>query len=109
MARATGASAQLLLKKESAYGTAPSGNYYRMPFIGCSLGLNQGLIDDPVIGRGRDPRTPFRDVKTVEGDATVPVDMRYLGLWLTALFGVPVSTDQTTHHQHVWTTTQSFL
>ena len=93
MARAYGSSAHLLMKRETAYGQAATGNYIRMPFNRCNLGSEQGLIDDPVLGQGRDPLAPLQDVINDEGDIVVPVDPRYLGLWLTGLFGDPDSTD----------------
>jgi hypothetical protein len=92
MARAYGANAALVLKRETAYGTQATGNYVRMPFNRCSLGSEQGLIDDPVLGYGRDPRAPLQDVINDEGDIVVPVDPRYLGFWLTGLLGDPVTT-----------------
>ena len=52
-----------------------------------------GLIDDPVLGQGRDPLAPLQDVITDDGDIIVPVDPRYLGLWLTGLFGDPDTAD----------------
>ena len=55
MARAYGSSAHLLMKRETAYGQAGTGNYIRIPFNRCNLGSEQGLIDDPVLGQGRDP------------------------------------------------------
>ena len=48
-----GSSAHLLLKRETTYGQAATGNYIRMPFNRCNLGSEQGLIDDPVLGQGR--------------------------------------------------------
>ena len=93
MARAYGSSAHLLMKRETAYGQAATGNYLRMPFNRCNLGSEQGLIDDPVLGQGRDPLAPLQDVINDEGDIVVPVDPRYLGLWLTGLFGDPDTTD----------------
>jgi hypothetical protein len=93
MARAYGSSAHLLMKREAAYGQAATGNYLRVPFNRCNLGSEQGLIDDPVLGQGRDPLAPLQDVITDEGDIVVPVDPRYLGLWLTGLFGDPDTTD----------------
>jgi hypothetical protein len=62
MARAYGSSAHLLMKRETAYGQAATGNYIRMPFNRCNLGSEQGLIDDPVLGQGRDPLAPLQDV-----------------------------------------------
>jgi hypothetical protein len=93
MARAYGSSAHLLMKRETTYGQAATGNYIRMPFNRCNLGSEQGLIDDPVLGQGRDPLAPLQDVITDEGDIVVPVDPRCLGLWLTGLFGDPDTTD----------------
>jgi hypothetical protein len=93
MARAYGSSAHLLMKRETTYGQAATGNYLRMPFNRCNLGSEQGLIDDPVLGQGRDPLAPLQDVINDEGDIVVPVDPRYLGLWLTGLFGDPDTTD----------------
>jgi len=93
MARSYGANASLLLKRETAYGTQATGNYVRMPFNRCSLGSEQGLIDDPVLGQGRDPLAPLQDVINDEGDIVVPIDPRYLGFWLTGLLGDPATTD----------------
>ena len=70
------------MKREAAYGQAATGNYIRMPFNRCNLGSEQGLIGDPVLGQGRDPLAPLQDVINDEGDIVVPVDPRYLGLWL---------------------------
>jgi hypothetical protein len=92
MARAYGANAALLLKRETVYGAQATGNYVRMPFNRCSLGSEQGLIDDPVLGYGRDPQAPLQDVINDEGDIVVPMDPRYLGFWLTGLLGDPVTT-----------------
>ena len=51
MARAYGSSAHLLMKRETTYGQAATGNFIRMPFNRCNLGSEQGLIDDPVLGQ----------------------------------------------------------
>lgn len=91
MARAYGSTASLLLKRETAYGQKPAGDFWKMPFTSCNLSSEQGLIDDPVLGFGRDPAQPLRDVINDDGDIAVPIDPRYLGFWLTGLFGDPVS------------------
>jgi hypothetical protein len=93
MARAYGSSAHLLMKRETTYGQAATGNYLRMPFNRCNLGSEQRLIEDPVLGQGRDPLAPLQDVITDEGDIVVPVDPWYLGLWLTGVFGDHDTTD----------------
>ena len=93
MARAYGSSAMLLLKRETAYGQAAAGDYIRIPFNRCTLGSEQGLIDDPVLGQGRDPYVPLQDAIMDEGEIVVPVDPRYIGLWLTGLLGPPTTDD----------------
>jgi hypothetical protein len=92
MARAYGANALLLAAFETTYGTSPASGYTRFPFVSSSLGSEQGLIDSDVLGQGRDPAAPSRDVIKVEGDLVVPVDLRFFGHWLKALLGPPVST-----------------
>lgn len=93
MARAYGSNATLLLKREANYGEQPSGDYFRMPFNSSNLSSEQGLIEDTVLGFGRDPLEPLLDVINDEGDIAVPVDPRYLGFWLTGLLGEPTSND----------------
>ena len=91
MARAHGHAAALLLRRETTYGQMPAGDWARMPFRKSTVGAEQGLIDDPILGLGRDTQAPLRDVIKAEGDITIPVDVRYLGFWLTGLMGDPVS------------------
>lgn len=92
MARAYGANAHLLGKFESAYGTPPSGNYIKFPFVSSELGSEQGLVASDLLGQGRDPAQPIRDVIKVEGNIVIPVDLRNFGHWLKALLGVPTTT-----------------
>jgi hypothetical protein len=76
MARSYGANATFAAKLEASYGTPPGGNYESLPFTSSSLGSEQGLIASDVLGQGRDPAAPMRDVIRVEGDVVVPVDLR---------------------------------
>jgi hypothetical protein len=92
MARAYGANASLLAAFEQTYGVAPDpaiDDYWKLPFVSSSLGSEQGLTPNDLIGMGRDPSAPIRDVIKVEGDMAVPVDVRHVGLWLKALLGTP--------------------
>lgn len=102
MARATGAHAQLLGAFEAAYGNAPGGNFHTLPFVSCDIGSQQPLEASDVLGLGRDPAPPSRDVITAEGQITVPVDLRSIGFWLKGLFGPPVTTG-TGPYNHVYT------
>ena len=92
MARAQGARAQLASAFEVTYGTPPVSGFARLPFVSSSLGSEQGLIASDLLGQGRDPAEPIRDVVNVDGDIVVPVDVRNFGNWLKLLFGEPVTT-----------------
>jgi hypothetical protein len=94
MPRAIGANARLLMIPEVAYGTAPGGDWRRMPFFSCSLGAEQPLLDADVIvlSNNRDPAAPFLDTVTVAGDVVVPVDLVNIGHWLRLLLGAPITT-----------------
>lgn len=94
MPRAIGANCRVNMFPETVYGTAPGGNWRRMPFLSIDLGAEQPLIDNAVIGAGnnRDAGTPFQDTVTVQGNAVVPVDLINIGHWLRLLLGAPVTT-----------------
>ena len=102
MARSYGANATLAGKLEATYGTAPSGDYESLPFVSSSLGSEQGLIESDVLGQGRDPMEPIRDVIRVEGDVVVPVDLRSFGFWLQLLLGPPTTTGAEDPYSHVF-------
>lgn len=95
MARAHGARAQSLFAFESVYGTAPVSGYTKMPFATSGLGAVQGLIDNELVGYGRDPLAPIKDVVTADGDIVVPIDTDGIGYWLKLLLGAPVTTGTT--------------
>ena len=94
MARAHGSRAQMALGFESVYGTPPpAGDFWRMPFAPpVTLGSEQPLLESELLGFGRDRIAPVKDAITVDGSVTVPLDLRYLGVWLKGLLGEPVTT-----------------
>ncbi len=101
MARAQGARAQMALAFESVYGTPPAADsYWRMPFASSSLGSEQPLLSSELLGYGRDPLPPVRDAITADGDVSVPIDLRFLGIWLKALFGAPTTTGAVAPYTH---------
>lgn len=93
MAQALGINAQLLGKTESVYGTAPTGNYAKLPFVSSNLGSTQQLIEVNILGAGRDAQQPARGNINVDGDVAVPLDVRNIGQWLTWLLGAPTTVD----------------
>jgi hypothetical protein len=102
MARAQGARAQLLMAKESVYGTPPASGYRRMPFASTTLGQEQPLIDNELLGYGRDPQAPSRDAITADGQVVIPVDAQGIGHWLTGLLGAPVTTGASAPYTHTF-------
>ena len=92
MARAYGANASLLAAFEPTYGNTPTGDFGKIPFVSTTLGSEQGLIANDLIGLGRDPSAPIRDVIKVEGDIVIPIDLRNIGMWLKALLGSATTT-----------------
>lgn len=91
MARARGANARLYGEFESIYGTPPSGDFIRFPFVSSNLGAEQGLIESDLLGQGREGFDPVLDVINNDGDLVVPVDARGFGYWLMLYFGEPVT------------------
>ncbi|MFN3449568.1 MAG: phage tail tube protein [Roseococcus sp.] len=104
MPRAIGANCRLLMIPEATYGTAPAGDWRRLPFLSCDLGAEQPLLDADVIGVGssRDPAAPFLDTVTVQGQAVVPVDLVNIGHWLRLLLGTPTTTGTSPNFIHTF-------
>lgn len=91
MARSYGSAASLLALKESTYGTRPTGNWEKFTFVSADLSAEQGLIASNLLGQGREPRAPFRDVINDQGNLVVAVEARDFGRWLQFLMGNPTS------------------
>ena len=102
MARAQGARAQMALAFETTYGTSPTSGYSQMPFATASLGAEQPLLSNELLGYGRDPLVPMLDAVTADGAIVVPIDTETFGLWLKGAFGAPVTTG-TGPYTHVFT------
>jgi len=93
MSRAYGWNSRLIIDFETTYGTAPvAGTYKLVPFASSDLDSAQGLIESNVLGLGRDPSQPFQEAISVDGDISVPLDLRNIGYWLKAIFGTPTTT-----------------
>lgn len=92
MARAQGANAVLNFAYETSYGAVPGTGFKRLPFVSANIGEQQKLISSDLLGYGRDPQIPARDVIDDEGDIVVPLDLRNFGYWLKLLLGAPTQT-----------------
>lgn len=102
MARARGANAVMAAAFETTYGTAPVSGFKKLPFVSAALGDEQGLIASDLLGYGREPLPPSRDVVNNEGDVVVPVDLRNFGNWLKLLMGAPTTVDNTGVYTHTF-------
>jgi Phage tail tube protein len=91
MARQQGARAQMVATFESVYGTAPAAGFRRVPFVSTDLGSEQPLLDNEVLGFGRDPLAPTLDAFSSDGSVVIPMDLENLGFWLKGTFGQPVT------------------
>ena len=60
MGRALGADAKLAGAFETTYGTAPGTGFSNLPFVRSNLGAEQGLIEDDLLGNGREKFDPDR-------------------------------------------------
>lgn len=92
MARSYGSAATLLALKEAAYGVKPSGNWEKFAFVSSDVSAEQNLLASDLLGQGREPRAPFRDIINDAGNLVVPVECRDFGRWLEFLLGAPAST-----------------
>lgn len=102
MARARGANAVMAAAFETTYGTPPVAGYKKLPFVSSALGDEQNLIASDLLGYGREPLPPSRDVVNNEGDVVVPVDLRNFGYWLKLLLGAPTSVEDTGVFTHTF-------
>lgn len=92
--RSYGSSVLFAAKKETTYGVPATGNYAFLPFQSHDISSEQNLIASEILGLGREPRDPFKDIIKVSGSIVVPIDVRNFGFWLQQLFGDAVVTQQ---------------
>ncbi|MGE7417825.1 phage tail tube protein [Methylobacterium tarhaniae] len=109
MARARGANAIMAAAFETTYGTPATTGYRKLPFVSSNLGEEQALLASDLLGYGREPLPPTRDVINNDGDVVVPIDLRNFGNWLKLFMGQPASTTATGTTTHVFTSGATML
>ncbi len=95
MGRGVGARYALAGVVEATYGVSPASGYRTFPLASDDLGAEQPLLDNELLGFGRDPLAPTRDAVTAGGMVKIPIDVENLGFWLRAAFGSPTTTGTT--------------
>lgn len=101
---ATGSTTEILVALETVFKTKPADAAFRaMPYHSARIGVTQALESEPVLGRGRGSQDPVPGAKDGSGQAEVPVDVRYVGLWLASMFGPPTTTVAGGVYTHVFT------
>ena len=108
MALGFGANARLLAAFEATYGSPPTDGYHRLGFSRYGLSARQQLIDNDLLGEGRDPAPAVLGALTCDGEVSVPCDARQIGFWLKALLGEPVTTG-TTNFTHTFQSAASVI
>jgi hypothetical protein len=91
------------IETEVTPGTAPGGNWKRVPLVSLDPGVSQPWERLDLIGLagGRDEPVPMRGLLTVEPRLEVPVDLVNIGHWLRLLFGAP-TTSGSVNFTHVF-------
>jgi len=108
MALGFGANARLLAAFEATYGSPPTDGYHRLGFSRYGLSARQQLIDNDLLGEGRDPAPAVLGALTCDGEVSVPCDARQIGFWLKALLGEPATTG-TTNFTHTFQSAASVI
>lgn len=92
------------IAKELDYGTPPANGWVDLLFTSIDIGSENTLEQNPSLGQGRDMQEPIQNPDDVRGQMGFVLDPRRVGILFAGLFGDPVSTDETTHWQHVFKT-----
>jgi hypothetical protein len=101
---ATGSTTEILVALESTFKAKPADAAFRaMPYHSARIGVTQALESEPILGRGRGAQDPVPGAKDGSGQVEVPVDVRYVGLWLASMFGAPTTTIDAGVYTHVFT------
>ena len=80
-----------LLKSETTFGTAPSGNWTKTFIYSFTPGFKQPYENDALLGlarhNNRDTTQPAPGLIVNDPGLVVPVDFNHIGVWLYALLG----------------------
>jgi hypothetical protein len=101
---ATGSTTKLLMALEATFKSLPADAAFRpVPYHMARIGVTQALDSETILGAGRDAQDPVPGAKDGSGQVEVPVDVRYVGLWLASMFGAPATTVDMGVYTHIFT------
>jgi hypothetical protein len=107
MAQNFGREITAALGVQAAAGAAAAADGYTpIPFYTHTIGRNQSLEEDEVLGEGHGVAPAEQTESLIDhgGDLVVPFDLGNIGLWLRGLLGTPVTTEdlEDTDYTHVF-------
>ncbi|WP_300115248.1 phage tail tube protein [Sphingobium sp.] len=108
MGFAMGINSVMHVAQETTYGVTPAGGFLKLPFVSSDLSEERPLLEDDLLGFGREGLDPSYDVATDNGDIVVPVDSGAFSFWMKAMFGAPV-TSGTGPYTHIFESGKSAL
>lgn len=101
-----GSNAVALWKQETTYGTAPSGNYTRLPFYADNLDEKQPWDNDQLLGlslqNARDASDPSPGLPNAGGQVEWPLDLAFAGFPLNQVLGAPATSGAGSDYVHVF-------
>ena len=103
MAQAKGSNAKIVMGFEANYKAGAGAKGTIMPRVSYSAGATRSLNTSSVITGNRSPSAPSAGNTDYTGNIVVPVDAQTFPLWLIALFGLPVTTEDGDRYKHVFT------
>ncbi len=90
MSEAKGNQSQLMMDFESSFGSTPETPEGKLlPFNSNDVSGDQNQEQPETITGSRSAVQPIRGNMSVSGNITIPIDVRNIGWWLTAMFGAP--------------------
>lgn len=87
-----GTEVPIVIDFEDTYGEDPASPVgIQVPYINETISATRAQLEDDVLNGRRDPLKPSQGITDVQGNITVPIDKRYFGYWLKAMFGAPTT------------------
>lgn len=101
-----GKTLEVLVKDQTDFSTAATGNYTRTYIYKQTLSEKRPLEADPLLGtprqNNRDTTAPAPGLPTHNGQIEAPLCLNHTGLWLKSTFGAPTTTNSSGNYTHTF-------